>query len=277
MRSERSVYFARDRCALDAHNGALLRVHVRHRSAPRRGGIACARMEPVEAPVASGKQDLQAQQNEMQRLPETITVVIADDHPLVRSGIRSLLKTIPQVRVLADVGDGTELLRVLGSLRPDIVITDISMPGIDGLEALARIRSAHPQVRVIVLSMHDSPDVVRRAIGAGAVAYLRKDAGDFELASAIENVMTTGSYISADIAKTLMEPGERRAEDDLTERQIQILKLLALGRSSKEIAFELGLSPKTVDVHRARIMDRLNVRDVASLTMYAVRKGLVKL
>jgi DNA-binding NarL/FixJ family response regulator len=213
----------------------------------------------------------------MQRLPETITVVIADDHPLVRSGIRSLLKTIPEVRVIADVGDGAELLGVLGSLRPDIVITDISMPGIDGLEALARIRSEHPEVRVIVLSMHDSPEVVRRAIGAGAVAYLRKDAGDFELASAIQSVMTSGSYISADIAKTLMEPGERRAEDDLTERQIQILKLLALGRSSKEIAFELGLSPKTVDVHRSRIMDRLNVRDVASLTMYAVRKGLIKL
>jgi DNA-binding NarL/FixJ family response regulator len=212
----------------------------------------------------------------MQRPPTTIHVVIADDHPLIRTGIRSLLKTVPEVNVVAEVASGAELLELLASIRPEVVITDISMPEMDGLEALREIRVRYPQVRVIVLSMHDDPEVVRRAVAAGAAAYLRKESSEFELTSAIHSVMERGSYISAGIARLLLGSTEPRAEDVLTQRQIQILKMLAQGQSSKQIGFTLGLSPKTVGVHRSRIMERLQLRDIASLTMYAVRKGLVK-
>jgi DNA-binding NarL/FixJ family response regulator len=212
----------------------------------------------------------------MQPSPSTIHAVIADDHPLVRSGIRSLLRSVPEVQVIAEVGDGAELLELLESVRPDVVITDISMPGMDGLAALSEIRVRHPELKVIILSMHDSAEMVKRAIAAGAAAYLRKDASEFELASAIHSVMTTGSYISAPVAKLLMEPSEPTVEDVLTARQIEILTLLAQGKTSKEIGFALGLSSKTVDVHRMRIMERLGVRDVASLVVYAVRKGLIQ-
>ena len=212
----------------------------------------------------------------MQPLASPLHVVIADDHPLVRAGIRSLLRTIPEIVVLEEVGNGADLLHVLEIVRPDIVITDISMPGMDGLQALREIRVRHPDVRVILLSMHDDPEMVKAAIAAGAAAYLRKDSSDFELASALHSVMATGSYISAGIARILMEPGEPPVEEVLTERQIQILTMLARGQSSKEIGFALDLSPKTVDVHRARIMERLDLHDVASLTVYAVRKGLIR-
>jgi len=211
-----------------------------------------------------------------QRPPATIEVVLADDHHLVRSGIRALLGTIPGVRVIAEAGDGSELLSLLDSVHPDIVITDISMPGMDGIAALTEIKARHPELKVIILSMHDSPDLVKRAVACGAAAYLRKDASDFELDSALHVVMTTGSYISGDIAKLLLEPSHPTAEDLLTPRQIEILTLLAQGKSSKEIGFALGMSSKTVDVHRARIMDRLDIRDLANLTLYAVRKGLLK-
>ncbi|WP_332815734.1 response regulator transcription factor [Ramlibacter sp.] len=201
-------------------------------------------------------------------------MVIADDHPLVRSGVRSLLKSLPAVQVIAEVGSGAELLELLQSVQPEIVITDLSMPGMDGITILQEICTRHPLIKVIVLSMHDAADVVKRAIGAGASAYLRKDASEFELASAIHAVMTTGSYVSATIVKLLMEPSEPPAEEVLTARQIEIVKLLANGKSSKEIGFALGLSSKTVDVHRSRIMKRLGIRDLASLVIYALRKGL---
>lgn len=213
----------------------------------------------------------------MHRLPSSISVILADDHHLVRSGIRSLLDGIPQVRVIAEARDGDELLALLDSVTPDLVITDVSMPGTDGLTALSQIRARHPEVRVIVLSMHTSPDVVKRAMASGASAYLPKDANDFELASALHSVMTTGSYVSAGVAKLLLEPSEPAVEDLLTPRQIEVLKLLAQGKSAKEIGFELDLSPKTVAVHRAQIMERLQVRDLASLAVYAVRKGLLQL
>jgi DNA-binding NarL/FixJ family response regulator len=205
-----------------------------------------------------------------------IQVVLADDHDLVRSGIKALLSTVEGVQVIAEARNGNELLQLLESVKPDVVMTDISMPGMDGITAIAEIHSRFPDVRVIVLSMYDTVDFVKRAVANGACGYLMKDAPPFELEQALRSVMATGSYFSAAVAQRLLQPSEPTVDDELTTRQVEILTLIAQGKSAKEIAFELGLSPKTVDVHRARIMERLRLNDIASLTRYAVRKGLVK-
>ena len=205
-----------------------------------------------------------------------IRVVLADDHDLVRSGIKALLSMIDGVEVVAEARDGQELIQLVENLTPDIVMTDISMPRMDGIAAIAQIHAKHPKVRLLVLSMYDTVDFVKRAVANGACGYLMKDAPPFELEQAVRSVMATGSYFSPAIAQRLLQPSEPTIDDELTQRQIEILKLIAQGRASKEIAFELGLSPKTVDVHRARIMERLRLNDIASLTLYAVRKGLIK-
>ncbi|HSV81262.1 MAG TPA: response regulator transcription factor [Ramlibacter sp.] len=207
---------------------------------------------------------------------QAIRVVLADDHDLVRSGIKALLATVEGVQVIAEARNGIELLQLLGTVQPDVVMTDISMPGMDGITAIAEIHNRHPEVRVIVLSMYDTVDFVKRAVANGACGYLMKDAPPFELEQALRSVMATGSYFSAAVAQRLLQPSEPSVDDELTTRQVEILTLIAQGKSAKEIAFELGLSPKTVDVHRARIMERLRLNDIASLTRYAVRKGLVK-
>jgi DNA-binding NarL/FixJ family response regulator len=207
---------------------------------------------------------------------QPIRVVLADDHDLVRSGIKALLSMVEGVQVVAEARDGSELIQLVESLEPDIVMTDISMPRMDGITAIAQIHARHPQVRLLVLSMYDTVDFVKRAVANGACGYLMKDAPPFELEQAVRSVMATGSYFSPAIAQRLLQPSEPTIDDELTQRQIEILKLIAQGRASKEIAFQLGLSPKTVDVHRARIMERLRLNDIASLTLYAVRKGLVK-
>src|SRR5438067_10380686 len=208
--------------------------------------------------------------------PETVRIVLADDHDLVRSGIKALLSMIPGVDIVAEARDGKELVALVDQLRPDLVMTDISMPGMDGITAIAQIHGKHPEVRLLVLSMYDTVDFVKRAVANGACGYLMKDAPPFELEQAVRSVMATGSYFSPAIAQRLLQPSEPSADDELTQRQVEILTLIAQGRASKEIAYELGLSPKTVDVHRARIMERLQLKDIASLTRYAVRKGLVK-
>jgi len=208
--------------------------------------------------------------------PLPIQVVLADDHDLVRSGIKALLATVDGVQVIAEARNGQELLALLDSVKPDLVMTDISMPGMDGITAIAEIHARHPGVKVIVLSMYDTVDFVKRAVANGACGYLMKDAPPFELEQALRSVMATGSYFSAAVAQRLLQPSEPTVDDELTQRQVEILTLIAQGKSAKEIAFELGLSPKTVDVHRARIMERLRLNDIASLTRYAVRKGLVK-
>lgn len=205
-----------------------------------------------------------------------IRLVLADDHDLVRSGIKALLSMVEGVDVIAEARDGRELITLVESLNPDVVMTDISMPGMDGITAISEIHSKHPQVRLLVLSMYDTVDFVKRAVASGACGYLMKDAPPFELEQAVRSVMATGSYFSPAIAQRLLQPSEPTVDDELTHRQVEILKLIAQGRASKEIAYELGLSPKTVDVHRARIMERLHLNDIASLTRYAVRKGLVK-
>jgi DNA-binding NarL/FixJ family response regulator len=209
-------------------------------------------------------------------LPPVTRVVLADDHDLVRSGIKALLGMVTDVQVVAEARNGAELVTLVDALVPDVVMTDIAMPGMDGIAAIAEIHRRHPDVLLLVLSMYDSVDVVKRAVAAGASGYVMKDAPAFELGQSVRSVMATGTYFSPAIAQRLLQPAEASATDDLTQRQIEILKFIAMGKASKEIAFELGLSPKTVDVHRGRIMERLRLNDIASLTRYAVRKGLVK-
>ncbi|MBG9386794.1 response regulator transcription factor [Caenimonas aquaedulcis] len=205
-----------------------------------------------------------------------VRIVLADDHDLVRSGIKALLSMIEGVEVIAEARDGNELIALVDDLDPDIVMTDISMPGMDGIAAIAEIHARKPGTRMLVLSMYDTVDFVKRAVASGACGYLMKDAPPFELEQAVRSVMATGSYFSPAIAQRLLQPSEPTVDDELTNRQVEILKLIAQGRASKEIAYQLGLSPKTVDVHRARIMERLRLNDIASLTLYAVRKGLIK-
>lgn len=203
-------------------------------------------------------------------------VVLADDHDLVRAGIQGLIELLPDVEVIAQAGSGEELLALLEHVRPDLVVTDIGMPGIDGVEAVTRIRAQQPSMPILVLSMFDSAEIVQRAVTSGANGYLTKSAAPQELQHAISMMLTTGSYFNAAVARLLMHRVDALGGDGLTDRQKEILSLIASGLSSKEIAYQLELSPKTIDVHRARIMDRLDLRDVASLTRYAVRRGLVK-
>jgi DNA-binding NarL/FixJ family response regulator len=205
-------------------------------------------------------------------------VVIADDHDVVRSGLRALLARIPGVEVVGEAGDGEELLAAVEALQPDIVMTDITMPVLDGIAAVHAIHERHPGVRCIVLSMHEDIALVRQAVEKGACGYLMKNAPWAEVEHAIRTVRATGSYFSGAIAHRLLQDSTSSLAHagELTDRQVEVLTLLAGGSGTKQIAFELGLSPKTVDTHRARIMERLGLKEVASLTRYAVRSGLVK-
>lgn len=208
-------------------------------------------------------------------MPPRVTIVLADDHDLVRHGIRSLLTNIAGVEVIGEAGEGQELLTILQSIQPDMVVTDIDMPGMDGLAAIREIHTRYPDLRVLVLSAHEGVDYVKRAVANGACGYLRKDAAPYELELAVRSIVTSGSYFSQTVTQLLLQPDSQSVEEMLTGRQVEILTLLAEGKSSKEIGFQLGLSSKTIDVHRARIMTRLGLNDVASLTRYAVQKGLV--
>ena len=205
-----------------------------------------------------------------------VRVILADDHALLRSGLAALLEQVEGIEVVAEAGDGEEMIRLAEALKPDIVFSDIEMPGRDGLDAIEHLRRSIPQVRCIVVSMHGTAEMVKRAAQAGAAGYVMKNASAQELRTAIDTVLDRGSYFSPSITALLLSPKEPGPRDVLTGRQIEILKLMARGLSTKEIAFELELSPKTVDAHRARIMGRLDLTDIASLTRYAVRKGLVK-
>lgn len=204
-----------------------------------------------------------------------VRVVLADDHDLVRAGIFALLEMMPGVVVAGEARNGRELLALLESVQADVVVTDLSMPEMDGFAAIPAVCAAHPAAKVLVLSMHDSVDVVRRAVALGAAGYVVKSAAPSELEQAIRSVAAFGSYFSAAVTGRLLEPPDATAAEDLTPRQKEVITLIARGKSSKEIARELGLSPKTVDVHRARIMERLRLNDIAGLTRYAMSKRFV--
>ena len=211
---------------------------------------------------------------------KSLRVLLADDHALVRAGMRSLLRDIAGVEVVGEAADGAEALALAARERPDVVLLDIAMKGMGGLEAAAQFRAQHPGVKVIILSMHASEEYVLQALRAGAAAYLIKDSATAELELALKSVMRGESYLSPAISRQVVEGyvqrmGAGATEDPLTPRQREVLKGIAEGRSTKKIALDLGLSVKTVETHRAQIMERLGIRDVAGLVRYAMRTGLV--
>jgi DNA-binding NarL/FixJ family response regulator len=198
----------------------------------------------------------------------------------VRAGIRSLLNGMDEVEVVAEASSGEEAIELAASSRPDVVLMDIAMKGITGLEAAARMRIRHPEARVVILSMHSGEEYVLQALRAGAAGYLLKDAATGELELALRSVMRGESWLSPAVSRQVVEgyvqrPGGEQAPELLTARQREVLRLVASGKSTKEIAFLLNLSVKTVETHRAQIMDRLGIRDVAGLVRYALRTGLV--
>lgn len=207
-------------------------------------------------------------------------VALADDHALVRAGMRSLLNAMPQVEVVGEAASGEEALQLAARERPDIVLMDIAMKGMSGLQAAARMREQNPGVRVIILSMHAGEEYVLQALRAGAVGYLLKDAAAGELELALRSVMRGESWFSPAVSRQVVEGyvqrvGGEGAADALTARQREVLGLVAGGKSTKEIAYQLNLSVKTVETHRAQIMERLGIRDVAGLVRYALRTGLI--
>lgn len=215
----------------------------------------------------------------MERKP--IRVLLADDHALVRAGLQALLDKTPDIQVVGQSGDGLQTLELVESTSPDVVLLDISMPGLNGMEVLERLRLTHPQVRVIILTIHDDPAYAVGAVRAGANGYLPKKAAGEELATAMRVVMQGDTYLSPEISKESLSDykaavNEGRNEE-LTPRQLDVLRMIAEGYSTKEIARGLNISAKTVETHRALLMQRLDIYDVASLVRYAIKTGLVKM
>jgi DNA-binding NarL/FixJ family response regulator len=210
-----------------------------------------------------------------------IRVLLADDHTLVRAGIRGLLSGLAGVEVIGEAGDGHEALRLAESLQPDLVLLDIGMPGLNGLEAAARLQKLDPTIRVIILSMHMSEEYVLQALRAGAAGYLLKGAAVAELEIAIRAVARGDSYLSPAVSKRVVDDYVSRTSAGpeplalLTPRQREILQLVAEGHTSKDIGQRLGLSYRTVEAHRNQIMKRLDVHDVTGLVRFAVRVGLI--
>jgi DNA-binding NarL/FixJ family response regulator len=213
-----------------------------------------------------------------------IRVVLADDHNLVRAGIRLLLERIPDVEVVGEASDGRSALELIGREKPDVALLDIGMPELNGLEAADRISRQAPQTRLVILSMHASETYVAQALRLGVAGYVLKEACADELPILLRAVMRGDTYLSPGISKQVVEtlraqlgpsgPGSPLAEV-LTPRQREILQMVAEGKSTKEIAYRLGLSGKTVETHRTQIMQRLDIHDVPGLVRYAMRAGLV--
>lgn len=207
-----------------------------------------------------------------------LRVLLVDDHTLVRAGLRSLLLELADVEVVAEASDGAQALQIAERELPDVVLMDIAMKGMNGLEAAAKLRERQPGVKIVILSMHTSEEYVLLALRAGAAAYLIKDSATAELGLALNSVMRGETYLSPAISRQVVDGYIQRVgagADPLTPRQREVLKHIAEGRSTKEIAFELAVSVKTVETHRAQIMERLGIRDVAGLVRYAMRVGIV--
>ena len=212
---------------------------------------------------------------------KSIRILLADDHTLVRAGIRSLVQALPGIQVVAEAGDGREALSLIETHQPDVALLDIAMPGLNGLEVAAQVADNFPYVRVMILSMHATEEYVLRALRAGAAGYLLKDADTAELELAVKAVTRGETYLSPAVSKHVTEYVRRVGEEAhstlerLTPRQREVLQLVAEGHTTQDIAHMMNLSVKTVETHRTQLMERLDIHDIAGLVRYAVREGLV--
>ncbi|HEY7386976.1 MAG TPA: response regulator transcription factor [Bryobacteraceae bacterium] len=210
-------------------------------------------------------------------------VLIADDHGIVRQGLRALLEKSPEISVVGEASDGREAVRLAAELRPNIVVMDIAMPLLNGVDATSQILGRDPDVKVIILSMHSDESYILRALSAGAKGYLLKDSAEGDILPAVETVAKGRPYFSPVIASTLLDEylqtmkknKVRDSFDLLTDREKEVLQLLAEGKSNKEVAALLNLSPYTIDSHRTSLMQKLNLHNTAEIVLYAVRKNII--
>ena len=207
-----------------------------------------------------------------------VTVVLADDHAVVRAGLRALLERAGEFTVLAEAADAEAAVRSVLGYKPDVLVLDLNMPGkLTSLQAIPEMAAVSPRTRVVVLTMQENPDLARQALRAGAAGYVLKDAGDAELVAAIMQVASGGTYLNPSLGAALAaaSPPSLGPPDDLTDREVQVLRLLALGNTNAEIGQQLFLSMRTVEAHRSRIQQKLNRFSRAELVRYALDQGLL--
>lgn len=211
----------------------------------------------------------------------TVTVLLVDDHPMIRQGLRNLLGDVPDFQVIGEAGDGLEAIRKIELTKPDVMVIDMMMPNLNGLEVLMQIKKLSPATRTIVFSMQSAEPYVVEALRAGAAGYILKDAGPGELVDAIHSVLQGNRYLSEGLSKRL-EAGIPKVEDTpldlyqtLTTREREILQMAAEGSSSAEIGDKLSISPRTVEIHRSRFLKKLGLRNQAELVRYAIKRGIL--
>jgi DNA-binding NarL/FixJ family response regulator len=208
-------------------------------------------------------------------MPNKLTVLLVDDHALVRRGFRRILEDEPSLQVVGEASDGLEAVQLAEQLHPNVVVMDCALPQINGIEATRRILAKFPDIAILMLSMHSEDTLVRQSLEAGARGYILKNAMDLDLVAAIQKIAEGKTVLDAQITLTGNLKGER--DTGLTPRELEILQHIVAGKSNKEIAAELGLSVNTVSVHRANIMDALGLHKTAELVVYAIKNGLVNL
>lgn len=205
-------------------------------------------------------------------------VILADDHTLVRAGLRRILESQPQFEVVAEAADGRAALDAINTTGADVLVLDLNMDGLEGIDVLKQAKRAKPELRVVILTMHAGREYVARALSEGADGYLLKDSAVQDLAAAIESVMGGGTFFSPAIQQQMAEivrDGPRPGLQVLTEREREVLTLIVRGLTTKEIAASLDIGPRTVETHRANLMRKLGVKSVALLTQVAIREGIV--
>ncbi|MFZ0687575.1 MAG: response regulator transcription factor [Terriglobales bacterium] len=208
-------------------------------------------------------------------MPDKISVLLVDDHSLVRRGFRRILEDEPDIAVVGEAGNGEEAVVLAAELKPKVIVMDCAMPGMNGLEATRKIIAANPQALILMLSMHPEETLVRQALDAGARGYVLKNAVDLELGGAIRRVVNGETVLDPQLKRPEALRGKRHA--GLTPRELEVLQMIVEGKSNKEIATALDLSANTVGVHRANMMDTLGLHKSAELVVYAIRNGLVDL